>query len=191
MTSNNKPEGPKKAQAAPKAKSAPEAKTKAQATPEARSAAQSKAKPEARTPEQELGKSLEQLSSAFTASARRWELIVYPSLVAFIILAGYGFFLIYSLTKDVQRVATSMDLITLSMDNVSQNMVQVADRMEIVAVEMRSGTQTMNVMVGHMQSMNSSMHSMAVSVDQIRYQVAVINNSVSRPMQFMNSFMPW
>ena len=76
--------------------------------------------------EQEVGRSLEQLSSAFTASARRWELIVYPSLVAFIILAGYGFFLIYSLTQDVERVAASMGAITQSMDGVAQNMNNVA-----------------------------------------------------------------
>lgn len=35
--------------------------------------------------------SFERLSKAFETSARRWELIVYPSLFGFILLAGYGF----------------------------------------------------------------------------------------------------
>ncbi|MDT8281563.1 MAG: hypothetical protein RQ982_01985 [Gammaproteobacteria bacterium] len=34
---------------------------------------------------------LERFTRAFEYSARRWELIVYPSLFAFILLAGYGF----------------------------------------------------------------------------------------------------
>ena len=45
--------------------------------------------------------SMDRLSMAFETSARRWELIVYPSLFAFILLAAYGFYLIFSLAKDV------------------------------------------------------------------------------------------
>ena len=48
--------------------------------------------------EEELPKSmaacLDNFSRTFEASARRWELVVYPSLLAFIVLAAYGFFLI-------------------------------------------------------------------------------------------------
>ena len=37
---------------------------------------------------------MDRLSQAFENSARRWELIVYPTLFAFIILAAYGFYLV-------------------------------------------------------------------------------------------------
>ena len=69
-----------------------------------------------------MGRSLDQLSKAFMASARRWEMIVYPALFAFIILAAYGFFLIYSLTTDISRVADDMNKITLTMERVAVNM---------------------------------------------------------------------
>jgi len=36
---------------------------------------------------------LERLANTFDSSARRWEMVVYPSLFAFVLLAGYGFFL--------------------------------------------------------------------------------------------------
>ena len=39
---------------------------------------------------------MDRLSAAFETSARRWELIVYPSLFAFVILAAYGFYLVFS-----------------------------------------------------------------------------------------------
>ncbi|VAW55258.1 hypothetical protein MNBD_GAMMA05-2376, partial [hydrothermal vent metagenome] len=36
---------------------------------------------------------LERLANTFDSSAKRWEMVVYPSLFAFVLLAGYGFFL--------------------------------------------------------------------------------------------------
>ncbi len=53
------------------------------------------------------GMALDRLSHAFETSAKRWELIVYPSMFAFIILASYGFYLVFSLAKDVHYLAMS------------------------------------------------------------------------------------
>ncbi len=44
---------------------------------------------------------MERLADTFESSAKRWELIVYPSMVAFIVLAVYGFYLVYTLSRDV------------------------------------------------------------------------------------------
>ena len=93
-----------------------------------------------------LEESLETLSAAFTASARRWEAIVYPSLFAFILLAIYGFFLIYNLTSDVRRVADSMDHIVVNMEEISVNMKVMSNNMVVM-------TQTLD-------TQSSSMHEM-------------------------------
>ena len=124
-----------------------------------------------------MGRSLDQLSKAFMASAKRWEMIVYPSLVMFIILAGYGFFLIYSLTMDASRISDDMSKIAIQMDSISKNMVVMTQTVD-------SQSAAMNEMVVHMRGMNMSMN-------QMRYDFSVLNNSVSRPMSFMNTFMPW
>ena len=55
------------------------------------------------------GDAMERFANAFEASARRWELIVYPALLAFVVLAAYGFFLIYTLSKDINTLARGMD----------------------------------------------------------------------------------
>jgi hypothetical protein len=120
---------------------------------------------------------LERLADAFLASAKRWEMIVYPSLFAFIILAGYGFFLIYSLTKDAHTMAQDMATISVKMDSISQNMVLM--------------TQTLDSQNAAMSEMVVSMRGMNLSINQIRYDMSIMNQSVSRPMSFMNSFMPW
>ena len=117
-----------------------------------------------------LSQSMDDLTKTFTASARRWEMIVYPSMFAFILLATYGFFLIYSLTQDVGSIATEMKSINGTMQDVVVNMQ----------------AQTMGI-----QEMNAHATEMTIAMRQMSHDMAVINNSVSRPMQFMNSFTPW
>ncbi|MDH5396434.1 MAG: hypothetical protein OEW97_09165 [Gammaproteobacteria bacterium] len=131
-----------------------------------------------------MGRSLDQLSKAFMASARRWEMIVYPALFAFIILASYGFFLIYSLTTDISRVANDMNKITVAMERVAVNMDAVTQNMVLMTQTVDSQSVSMKEMTYHMRGMNMSMN-------QMRHDMSILNNSVSRPMSFMNDFMPW
>jgi len=131
-----------------------------------------------------MGRSLDKLSNAFMASAKRWEMIVYPALFAFIILAAYGFFLIYSLTKDISRVADDMNQIT-------KNMTTVATQMSAVSKNMVLMTQTVDSQSASMKEMTYHIRGMNVSMNQMRYDFSILNNSVSRPMSFMNTFMPW
>lgn len=131
-----------------------------------------------------MGRSLETLASAFTASAKRWEAIVYPSLFAFILLAAYGFYLIFSLTNDVGRVADNMESIVTSMEDISVNMEVISNNMVVMTQTLDSQSASMHEMTYYMRNIN-------VSMGQMRYDMAIMNNSVSRPMQFMNTFMPW
>ena len=117
-----------------------------------------------------LSQSMDELTKTFTASARRWEMIVYPSMFAFILLATYGFFLIYSLTEDVGEIASEMKSINHTMQAVVVNMER----------------QTLTI-----QEMNGYVRNMSISANKMSHDVAVMNNSISRPMQFMNSYTPW
>lgn len=127
-----------------------------------------------------MGRSLDQLSKAFMASARRWEMIVYPALFAFIVLAAYGFFLIYSLTTDISRVANDMSKITLTMERVAVNMDAVSKNMVLMTQTVDSQSASMKEMTYHIRGMNMSMN-------QMRHDMS----NVSRPMNFMNDFLPW
>ena len=127
-----------------------------------------------------MGESLDRLSTAFMESARRWEMIVYPSLFAFIILAGYGFFLIYSLTSDVHLVVQDMHKITVSMEKITTNMDAMSKNMVVMTQTVDSQSASMKEMTYHIRGMNMSMNRM-------RYDMT----NVSRPMTFMNDFLPW
>lgn len=124
-----------------------------------------------------LSKSLDDLTNTFTASAKRWELIVYPAMFSFVVLAVYGFFLIFSLTKDISTVSTEM--------------VNMSNNMQTISTDVHLMTQIMQEQSIHIAEMNKNMRNMTVSMNQMRYDISIMNSNVSRPMNFMNSFAPW
>jgi len=152
--------------------------------------------------------SMDRLSAAFETSARRWELVVYPSLFAFIILAAYGFYLVYSLAKDVHYLAISVDsnmtVLAGNMQTVSENMGELAANVRTMAVSVESindRVATMEPMLTNLEAMEKSMQAitgatqaMTVSTHNMRNDMVYMNHNirdVSRPMSFMGKFMPW
>jgi len=141
---------------------------------------------------------LERLAHSFEMSARRWELVIYPSLFAFIILASYGFYLIYSLTNDIhfmaETVHTNMSNMSArfedvsgSMDSMSKNVAHMSVNMQEIAGHI----ETMEPILYNMDAMRDSMQQMTLATTQLRNDIGMMNQTVSRPMAFMNSFMPW
>ncbi|MGB1108873.1 MAG: hypothetical protein ACPG4N_00870 [Gammaproteobacteria bacterium] len=155
---------------------------------------------------------LDRFLTTFERSAKRWEYVVYPALFAFIVLAAYGFFLIYSLTSDMHRMAAAIDpnmgehlaQMTTSMGNLNTN-VQI---MTAQIQEMSSNIDTMNTkmsamselkpmsyniasMKQSMDSMDGSMDSIRTNMGMMRHDMANMTHQVARPMSMFNSFMPW
>ncbi len=149
--------------------------------------------------------SVDRLALAFENSARRWEMIVYPSLFAFIILAAYGFYLIFSLAKDVHYLAISVDsnmtVLASNMQAISDNVGQLSSNVRTMAVSVESisrDVSTLEPMLTNIDSMDQAIQvitkateSMSYATHNIRNDFAVMNHNVSRPMSFMNTFMPW
>jgi methyl-accepting chemotaxis protein len=145
--------------------------------------------------------SMDRLSMAFETSARRWELIVYPSLFAFILLAAYGFYLIFSLAKDIHFLALSVDsnmnLMSSNLMTMTDSVGQLSANVRTMAVSVDSMAQdvrTLEPMLTSMDSMEESMKTMTHSTYNIQRDMQSMNyniHDVSRPMTFWNSFMPW
>lgn len=141
---------------------------------------------------------IERLAHAFETSARRWELIVYPAGLAFTILAAYGFYLIFSLSRDIHYMAISVDTnLTVMASNIqtmSNDMAQMnrdIQTMEGSVDSMARDVSTMNPMLSSLQNMDRSVQNMTLSTVSMSRDVGVMNNSISRPASFMNWFMPW
>jgi uncharacterized protein YoxC len=145
--------------------------------------------------------SMDRLSQAFETSARRWELIVYPTLFAFILLAAYGFYLIFSLAKDVHFLAKSVDA---NMSLMSSNMMSMTDSVNQLSANVRTmavsvdsmarDVRTLEPMLTSMDSMEESMKAMTASTHFIQRDMRVMNHNIhdaSRPMTMWNNFIPW
>ncbi len=141
---------------------------------------------------------IDRLASTFETSARRWELVVYPSLFAFIVLASYGFYLIYSLSHDVASLArnvavltesidTNMDIVAGRMTTISSNVNTMSNNVENMSSKMNN----LDHMRHSMESMTQASHAMARSADNMQYTMGALNHNVGRPMSQMGSFFPW
>ncbi|MEO5334714.1 MAG: hypothetical protein H7839_22085 [Magnetococcus sp. YQC-5] len=119
-------------------------------------------------------------AKSFDKSARRWELIVYPSLFAFIILAMYGFFLIYSLTQDIRTMAASIDpKMGVNMGSLSNNINQLATNVELMSTHLEYISDNMETMSVDMQTLSENMENMTDSVTKMNVSVGGMSQSVS------------
>lgn len=162
--------------------------------------------------DQKTNENIDRFLNTFERSARRWEMVVYPALFAFILLAGYGFYLIYSLTSDMRQIAASFDPdMGQHMTDFSKNLEDMSTSVNLMATsvavmttdmkEMTKDVKTISGQMGYLAAMTNieeRMGLMTTSVDQMtsnlnsmRYDMSTLNQNVSRPMSFMNSFMPW
>lgn len=186
------------------------------------------------------GMVLAEFAKSFDKSARRWELIVYPSLFAFIILAMYGFFLIYSLTQDIRTMASSIDpkmgvnmgslsgniaVLSNNIELMSTHLEYISDNMETMSVDMQNMSENIEHMTENVQVMSKSVSGMGKDVGnmnrtmtgistkldvmvQMNHGIAGMNqaihaiassvhvmtvdlNGATRPMSYINRFMPW
>jgi len=145
------------------------------------------------------------LSEVFESSARRWELIIYPSLFAFIVLALYGFYLIYNLQRDVHYLAISVDtnMTTLAgnMQSVSRNMGQLTTNVRAMTVSLDSidhKVGTLEPMLTNISSMDQSIRTMTqttgalnAAAQGMNVNMYRMNRDIGRPMRMFKAFMPW
>ena len=174
------------------------------------------------------------------SSSTNWQIVVLPSLLAFLLLASYGFYLIYNLVGDVHRIADSvginmsilagqMQQVTLNLDELTGSVHSISvnlddltitvktmnDIMEVIStdvgtlqpmltnlVEMKGSMDRLDInlanmnqnilaMDGKMGQMTNLMGSMSTATYHMTQGVSGLNQSIGRPMSFMNSFAPW
>lgn len=173
------------------------------------------------------------LVMALVQSNRRWQIVMFPLLFAFSLLAAYGFYLVINLVQDIDTMARAVDV---NMGFMSERMAQISRNLDgltgsvrdisvnlddltgtvsamngklntlppmldsIRNVDLRIGSvdQTMRSLDGRMGSINATLHIMnehmaavTAATQHISGNVSGLNQSIGRPMNFMNSIMPW
>lgn len=115
--------------------------------------------------------------TTISRSLTRWEKVVFPFMAGFLLLAIYGFFLIYSLTKDVHSMAGNMVQLTTTVD---RNMTALAKDVS----GMHQQVQQLNQRLDHM---DQNISNIAMST----YRMGEDMNKFAQPLGSMNNMAPW
>lgn len=154
---------------------------------------------------------MEQFIATFERSTRRWELVVYPALFAFMVLAAYGFYLVFSLTRDMRVIASSIDNnVGTHIETLATNMNAMSDDVNAMSLQIKAMTSHVEVMATRMDSLetlepmlteirsldssisrlDSSVANISVSTDLIQRDMQALSYNVGRPASRFNRFMP-
>jgi len=129
----------------------------------------------------------------------RWKYAVFPAMVAFFILAAFGFYLIYGmlqrmedLSENVYRmtevIQESMPSMNKSMGTMSTDMQQMSS---VIQENIPNLDKNIAVMSKDMKNMSYSTSSMASMTQNLSHNVWELNKNVSKPLSMMNKMIPW
>lgn len=100
---------------------------------------------------------LADFARTFQASARRWELLVYPAVLVFLVMGLSGFWLIYSLTRDMHTLAQHVDpLMADNMGDMSKEIAELSSNISAMNGAIQQMTANINRMDVNLHSMNGS-----------------------------------
>lgn len=150
----------------------------------------------------EVEDELHEFEAQQTGISRTLQIIVYPSLVAFVVLAAYGFYLVQSLTTDVHRLTETIADMNATVDrnlnNISSDMGKMNQHITNMAVSTASMSQNITQMTDTTQGMgtdlrqmNVSTQNMAASTYNMQRDMWSMNKNVSKPFKAMGKFLPF
>jgi methyl-accepting chemotaxis protein len=162
---------------------------------------------------------IERMLRQMERSSRRWEKMVFPALIAFLLLAGYGFFMIYSMTRDMSIIAQTIEIdfrkdVEHIRKDISEMVAQVGkmqNTMAAISVKMDplqdfgpllAEIKELDDSVGRISgsvdnmdqsvvSMNDSMTNLDDSMYYMGRDVGDMNDSFSSPTKMFKRMMPW
>ena len=150
----------------------------------------------------ELENELQEFEKKADSANKRMQMLVYPAMVAFFILSAFGFYLIYSLTSDVRRMANTFDHMSTSiegnMDSISGTMNHMSGTMDTLSSsttamskDVGKMTNTTTEMTSAISGMKPAIYDMAASTNNMQRDFWSMNKNISTPLSFMNNFLPW
>lgn len=150
----------------------------------------------------ELESELQEFEAKANHTTKRMQMLVYPAMVAFFVLSAFGFFLIYSLTSDVNRMADTivhmgksvdenMTSISGTMNHMSGTMDTLGASTENMSNNVGKMTATTDEMSGAISGMKPAIYDMAASTNNMQRDFWSLNKNISTPLSFMNNFLPW
>lgn len=142
--------------------------------------------------ENEMDKEDIQTTKAIKSFEDRWKYAVFPAMIAFVLLASFGFYLIYgmlqrmeSLAQDVNRMVAVLEKSLPSMTNDVKQMNQTISN-SLPALEHK-----ISDMSSEMKHMSHSTASLSATTQNMGHNLWEVNKNISTPLSIMNAAVPW
>jgi len=129
----------------------------------------------------------------------RWKYAVFPAMIAFIILAGFGFYLIYGMLQRMEDLSHNVyrmtEVIQSAMPSMQKDMTHMSSNIQQINTTIQQNfpslAHNVSSMSHDMKDMSYSTASMASTTHNLSYNVWELNKNVSQPLSLMNNILPW
>ncbi len=126
-----------------------------------------------------------------TNALKSVRIVVYAGMAAFVLLAAYGFFLIYLLTSDARTMAEQMVRMTSRIEMMSRDMGAMNTTISDMSSNIGDMRGTLIQMNRHIETMDASTAHMAATVTLIQHSARNLDSSFGPAMGVMNNFPPF
>ena len=94
----------------------------------------------------------------------KWQVVVFPSRAAFFILAAYGFYLIFHLVGDINRIA---DAVEINMDSMAGQMQRVSANLDELTGSVKNISVNLDDLTGTIKSMGDTLLLISANIDTL------------------------
>ncbi|MGV6847950.1 MAG: hypothetical protein ACWA5A_06165 [Marinibacterium sp.] len=133
---------------------------------------------------------LEYLEKAVVA-LKTVRLLVYAGMTSFVILAFYGFVLVYRLTTDVHTMVEQTQVMTQQMQAMARSMANMNQNIATMGDDLTTMTSSMDNVEGRMTEVIGEMRQMTESMVLMEHSARNMDRNISPMMGTMNRFMPF
>ena len=126
-----------------------------------------------------------------THALKSVRIVVYAGMSAFVLLAAYGFFLIFLLTSDARIMSEQTQRMAAQMELISRDMGAMNGTMSDMRANVGDMRELLIQMNRHMTSIEASTAHMTATIALIQHSARNLDQSIGPGMGMLNNFMPF
>lgn len=141
----------------------------------------------------------EEAAQALESFENRWRYAVFPAMIAFIILAIFGFYLIYGMLQRMEQLSVDVNRMTAVIATVLPEMqrnmtgisTDISELNQSIGANFPKLEKNIASMTKNMNLMSDSTYSIANTTANLDKSMWEMNRNVSKPLSMINQVIPW
>ncbi len=122
----------------------------------------------------------------------RWKYAVFPAMIAFVLLASFGFYLIYNMLQRMEDLSRDVNRMVDVLENSMPIMTRDVHSMNIaISNSLPALEHEIADMSKEMKHMSHSTESLSATTRNMGHNLWEVNKNISTPLSIMNSVVPW